>query len=224
MNKWHDVKVDGKVKRLGVTAIRVKYIYYEKQVPSWCRNHTAFKFSEPFVAYMKATRDVGIIHLTDEGLQWSDLKGFYQHITHWMYINEPYDESEEKLGPLKFDYDGSIIDDEDNDNNNERNNDMSNSEFVKEKSVKVFNPKAFEFGAPYLILSKENPTREFVGLFLKCNGAEDEISFLFADKSSISSGVLTINVEYIDDWFIKKIDVCTTPEENEMIRMWEEEV
>ena len=101
---------------------------------------------------------------------------------------------------------------------------MSNSEFVKEKSVKVFNPKAFEFGAPYLILSKENPTREFVGLFLKCNDAEDEISFLFADKSSISSGVLTINIEYIDDWFIKKIDVCTTPEENEMIRMWEEEV
>lgn len=217
MNKWHDVNKDRKIDREGVTAIRVKYIYYEKQVPSWCRYYVAFKFPEE--AYIKATRDVGIIHLSDEGLQWSDLKGFNQHITHWMYIDEPYDESEEKLGPLKFDYDGLIEDDD-----NERNNDMSNSEFVKEKSVKVFNPKAFEFGAPYLILSKENPTREFVGLFLKCNGAEDEISFLFADKSSISSGVLTINIGYIDDWFIKKIDVCTTPEENEMIRMWEEEV
>lgn len=94
MNKWHDVNKDRKIDREGVTAIRVKYIYYEKQVPSWCRYYAAFKFPEE--AYIKATRDVGIIHLTDEGLQWSDLKGFNQHITHWMYIDEPYDESEEK--------------------------------------------------------------------------------------------------------------------------------
>lgn len=219
MNKWHDINVNRKIDREGVTAIRVKYVYFEKEIPSWCRHYVVFKFSE----YINPVRDVGIIHLTDEGLQWSDLKGFHQSITHWMYIDDPYDESEEKLGPLKFDYDG-LIDDEDDDNERKDNDMGTVSEFVKEKSVKVFNPKAFEFGAPYLILSKENPTREYVGLFLKCNGAEDEISFLFADKSSISSGVLTINIGYIDDWFIKKIDVCTTPEENEMIRMWEEEV
>ena len=35
----------------------------------------------------------------------------------------------------------------DNNNDNERkDNNMNNSEFVKEKSVKVFNSKAFEFG------------------------------------------------------------------------------
>lgn len=148
MNKWHDVNKDRKFDREGVTAVRVKYIYYEKQVPSWCRYYVAFKFPEE--AYIKATRDVGIIHLTDEGLQWSDLKGFHQHITHWMYIDDPYDESEEKLGPLKFDYDG-LIDDEDDDNER-KDNDMSTvSKFVKEKTVYVFDPDKLKIGQAYAL-------------------------------------------------------------------------
>ena len=60
---------------------------------------------------------------------------------------------------------------------------------------------------------------------MRCNDTEDEISFLYADKTKINdANVWKINIEYIDDWFIKKIDVVLTSEEREMIRMWEEEV
>lgn len=147
MNKWHDINVNRKIDREGVTAIRVKYVYFEKEIPSWCRHYVVFKFSE----YINPVRDVGIIHLTDEGLQWSDLKGFHQSITHWMYIDDPYDESEEKLGPLKFDYDGSIIDDEDDDNERKDNDMGTVSKFVKEKTVYVFDPDKLKIGQAYAI-------------------------------------------------------------------------
>lgn len=52
---------------------------------------------------------IGIVHidppmfddngedLLSGGFRWSDLKGRFQTITHWMYVDEPYDESEENI-------------------------------------------------------------------------------------------------------------------------------
>ena len=49
------------------------------------------------------------INLLSGGFRWSDLKGINQIITHWMYVDEPYDESEETLDAvLLHDQDGNI--------------------------------------------------------------------------------------------------------------------
>ena len=126
MNNWRDIKKEMPV--IGTTMIRVKYVYGTASSPPW--SPTFFDISclgrinqtIPNTVNFSYHRGIGIVHIDPPhfddnplsfdtgGFRWSDLKGNYQRITHWMYLDEPYDESEETPDAVLLqDQDGNII-------------------------------------------------------------------------------------------------------------------
>lgn len=125
MNNWRDIKKEvPDCSKLKSAIIRVKYVYYIASTPTWATFPTWINKnlpSKPFVVNYSPHIGIGVIHidppsfdddgvhLLSGGFRWSDLKGCHQRITHWMYLDEPYDESEETPDvALLQDYDGNI--------------------------------------------------------------------------------------------------------------------
>ena len=130
MNNWRDIKKEAPdCSKLKSAIIRVKYVYYIASTPIWatfpsCLDHMINENSSSMPFYTDLSAHIGIgtihidppcfdddgIHLLSAGFRWSDLKGVHQRITHWMYLDEPYDESEETPdATLIRDQDGNII-------------------------------------------------------------------------------------------------------------------
>lgn len=118
MNNWRDIKKE--VPRPGTIMIRVKYVYCIAVEPQWS---ALFQYASkmPFALTVSQHIGIGIVHIDPPrfvdggadilsgGFRWSDLKGDHQMITHWMYVDEPYDESEETPDAvLLHDQDGNI--------------------------------------------------------------------------------------------------------------------
>ena len=123
MNNWRDIKKEAPdCSKLKSAIIRVKYVYCIAVEPPWS---AAFQYTSkmPFALNLSYHLGIGTIHidppcfddddgvhLLSGGFRWSDLKGVHQRITHWMYLDEPYDESEETPdATLMRDQDGNII-------------------------------------------------------------------------------------------------------------------
>lgn len=129
MNNWRDIKKEvPDCSKLKSAIIRVKYIYYITSTPTWATfpsclgpmiNETLP--SKPFAVSLSPHLGIGTIHidpprfddngvnLLSGGYRFSDLKGEYQTLTHWMYLDDPYDESEENADcQLLMDYDGKV--------------------------------------------------------------------------------------------------------------------
>ena len=119
MNNWRDIKKE--VPRPDTIMIRVKYVYSIVCDPPWS---PTFPYTSKMLFTVNLSQHIGIgivhidpPHFDDDGInplsggfRWSDLKGNYQRITHWMYVDEPYDESEETPDVLLLqDQDGKII-------------------------------------------------------------------------------------------------------------------
>ena len=117
-NNWRDIKKE--VPRPDTIMIRVKYIYCIAVEPPWS---AAFQYASkmPFALIVSQHIGISIVHidpphfdddgidLLSGGFRWSDLKGITQRITHWMYVDEPYDESEETPDAVLLrDQDGNI--------------------------------------------------------------------------------------------------------------------
>lgn len=130
MNNWRDIKKEvPDCSKLKSAIIRVKYIYYITSALTWatfpsCLGHMINENlpSIPFAVSLSPHLGIGTIHIDPPrfdydgidplsgGFRWSDLKGGHQIITHWMYLDEPYDESEETPDAVLLqDQDGNII-------------------------------------------------------------------------------------------------------------------
>ena len=106
MNNWRDIKKE--VPKPGTIMIRVKYVYCIAVEPPWASTFPyPCTWKKPFALSLSQHLGIGVVHIDPPrfddygidplsgGFRWSDLKGDHQRITHWMYVDEPYDESEE---------------------------------------------------------------------------------------------------------------------------------
>ena len=106
MNNWRSIKEQ--VPKAGTYLIRVKYTYYKDYKDTSLPLPQNLMLSH-FYASLSQYLGIGTVHidppmfddngedLLSGGFRWSDLKGRFQTITHWMYVDEPYDESEENI-------------------------------------------------------------------------------------------------------------------------------
>lgn len=125
MNNWRDIKKEvPDCSKLKSAIIRVKYIYYITSTLTWATFPSCLDLmiNENLPSMLSPHIGIGTIHIDpprfdDDGIdplsggfRWSDLRGNYQRITHWMYVDEPYDESEETPDAILLqDQDGNII-------------------------------------------------------------------------------------------------------------------
>lgn len=243
MNNWRDIKKE--VPKPDTIMIRVKYVYCIAVEPPWS---SAFPYpcmwKTPFALTLSQHLGIGIVHidpprfdddgidLLSAGFRWSDLKGEFQTITHWMYVNEPYDESEEtpdvlipyqdgkvkeptSVKILEFDkpnkmrrkYDSkniaSII------NKDPRFKKENNMEFVKEITVKTFDVSRFEEGAAYLCTPLDYPDQKFIGIF--ASGDSNTLTFV-ADNYS-QNNIKEISIDDAHNWTIEKMIQPMTDDE-----------
>lgn len=168
--------------------------------------------------------------LLSAGFRWSDLKGTYQRITHWMYTDEPYDESEETPDvALLQDQDGNIkestsvtIQEFDKPNKTgcvynaeniasvvskdtrfKKENDMK---FVKTITKHVFDLSQFEIGAAYLCTPRDTSKTSFIGIYKE--GSSVMITF------SIPSGTHSLSIDDVmNDWIVEKMIKLMTDDE-----------
>lgn len=254
MNNWRDIKKEvPDCSKLKSAIIRVKYIYYIASTPTWatfpsCLDHMINKNlqSKPFTVSLSPHLGIGTIHidpprfddkgvdLLSGGYRFSDLKGEYQTLTHWMYLDEPYDESEENVDcQLLMDYDGKVKEptsvkilelDKPNKmrrkydpkniasiiNKDQRFKKENNMEFVKEVTVKTFDVSCFEEGAAYLCTPLDYPNQKFIGIFE--SGDVETITFVIADSYS-QNNIKKISVDDAHNWTIEKMIEPMTDEE-----------
>ena len=134
MNNWRDIKKEvPDCSKLKSAIIRVKYIYYITSTLTWATFPSCLDLmiNENLQSMLSPHIGIGTIHIDpprfdDDGIdplsggfRWSDLKGNYQRITHWMYLDEPYDESEETPDAIVLqDQDGNIIESSERRNEN----------------------------------------------------------------------------------------------------------
>ncbi len=242
MNNWRDIKEEAP--RVDTCMIRVKYIYCVVSVPQWattigplCLGRVDQNMPQkPFAAILSQHLGIGIVHidpprfddngidLLSAGFRWSDLKGEHQRITHWMYVDEPYDESEETPDVVLLqDQDGNIkevtsvtVQEFDKPNKMGR---MYNAEniasviskdprfkkesnmmkFVKTISKNVFDLSQFEFGAAYLCTPSDTSKVSFIGIYKE--GSPTVITFW------VPSGTRTLTLDDIvnEYWTVEKM-------------------
>lgn len=252
MNNWRDIKKEvPDYSKLKSAIIRVKYIYYIVSTPTWvtfpsCLNHMINENlpSLPFATSLSPHIGVGTIHIdppkfSDDGIdllsggyRFSDLKGEYQTLTHWMYLDDPYDESEENVdGQLLMDYDGKVkestsvkIQEFDKPNKMRRKYDPkniasiinkdprfkeNNMEFVKEVTVKTFDVSCFEEGAAYLCTPLDYPNQKFIGIFVY--GDSETLSFVLDNYTK--NNIKEISINDAHNWTIEKMIEPMTDDE-----------
>ena len=257
MNNWRDIKKEvPDCSKLKSAIIRVKYIYYIVSTPQWatfpsCLDHMINKnlTSMPFEVILSPHLGIGTIHidpprfddngvdLLSGGYRFSDLKGEYQTITHWMYLDEPYDESEENVdGQLLMDYDGKVKEptsvkmlEIDKPNKMRRKYDSKNSasiinkdprfkennmKFVKEITVKTFDISCFEEGAAYLCTPLDYPDQKFIGIFT----SGDSKTLSFAADNYSQNNIKEISIDDAHNWTIEKMIEPMTDEEIKYIQ------
>ena len=249
MNNWRDIKKEvPDCSKLKSAIIRVKYIYYIASTPSWatfpsCVGPMINKTlpSKPFAVSLSPHLGIGTIHidpprfddngvdLLSGGYRFSDLKGEYQTLTHWMYLDDPYDESEENVdGQLFMDYDGKVkeptsvkILEFDKPNKMKRKYDSkniasiinkdprfkeNNMKFVKTVTNHVFDLSQFEIGAVYSCTPHDISKNSFVGIYKE--GGPTIITFW------VPSGTKTLSVDDVmNDWVIEKMIEPMTDDE-----------
>ena len=250
MNNWRDIKKEvPDCSKLKSAIIRVKYIYYIASTPSWATfpsclgpmiNETLP--SKPFAVSLSPHLGIGTIHidpprfddngvdLLSGGYRFSDLKGEYQTLTHWMYLDDPYDESEENVdGQLLMDYDGKVKEptsvkilefDKPNKmrrkydskniasiiNKDQRFKKENNMKFVKTVTNHVFDLSQFEIGAVYSCTPHDISKNSFVGIYKE--GGPTIITFW------VPSGTKTLSVDDVmNDWVIEKMIEPMTDDE-----------
>lgn len=243
MNNWRDIKKEvPDCSKLKSAIIRVKYIYYITSTPTWATFPSGFDNiinknlpSKPFAVTLSAHLGIGTIHidppkfsddgehLLSGGYRFSDLKGEYQTLTHWMYLDDPYDESEENVDcQLLMDYDGKVkeptpvkILELDKPNKMRRKYDpeniasiinkdpkrSNNMEFVKEITVKKFDVSCFEEGAAYLCTPLKYPNQKFIGIF--AHG--DSMTLSFVADNYPQNNIKEILIDDAHNWTIEKM-------------------
>ena len=250
MNNWRDIKKEvPNCSKLKSAIIRVKYIYYIANTPTWatfpsCLGPMINKTlpSKPFAVSLSPHLGIGTIHidpprfddngvdLLSGGYRFSDLKGEYQTLTHWMYLDDPYDESEENVdGQLLMDYDGKVkeptsvkILEFDKPNKMRRKYDPkniasiinkdprfkkeNNMKFVKTVTNHVFDLSQFEIGAVYSCKPHDISKNSFVGIYKE--GGPTIITFW------VPSGTKTLSVDDVmNGWVIEKMIEPMTDDE-----------
>jgi hypothetical protein len=201
--------------------------------------------SKPFAVSLSPHLGIGTIHIdppefSDDGVnllsggyRFSDLKGEYQTLTHWMYLDDPYDESEENVdGQLLMNYDGKVkeptsvkILELDKPNKMRRKYDPkniasiinkdprfkkeNNMKFVKEITVKTFDVSCFEEGAAYLCTPLDYPDQKFIGIF--ATGDSKTLTFV-ADNYS-QNNIKEISIDDAHNWTIEKMIEPMTDDE-----------
>ena len=250
MNNWRDIKKEvPDCSKLKSSIIRVKYIYYITSTPQWATfpsclgpmiNETLP--SKPFAVSLSPHLGIGTIHidpprfddngvnLLSGGYRFSDLKGEYQTLTHWMYLDDPYDESEENVdGQLLMDYDGKVKEptsvkilelDKPNKmrrkydpkniasiiNKDQRFKKENNMKFVKTVTNHVFDLSQFEIGAVYSCTPNNISKNSFVGIYKE--GGPAVITFW------VPSGTKTLSVDDVmNGWVIEKMIEPMTDDE-----------
>lgn len=244
MNNWRDIKKEvPDCSKLKSAIIRVKYIYYIASTPTWATfpsglDHMINKNlpSKPFAVSLSPHLGIGTIHidpprfddkgvdLLSGGYRFSDLKGEYQTLTHWMYLDDPYDESEENVdGQLLMDYDGKVkeptsvkILELDKPNKMRRKYDSKNiasiinkdprfkendMKFVKEITVKKFDVSCFEEGAAYLCTPLDYPDQKFIGIF----AYGDSKTLEFVTDNYPQNNIKGISIDDAHNWNIEKM-------------------
>jgi hypothetical protein len=191
---------------------------------------------KPVAAILSHHLGIGIVHidpprvddngvdLLSGGFRWSDLKGEFQRITHWMYVDEPYDESEETPDAVLLqDQDGNIKEATSvtaqefgkpnkmgrayNAENiasviskDPRFKKESNTmKFVKTVTKNVFDISQFEIGAAYLCTPSDTSKVSFIGIYKE--GSPTVITFW------VPSGTRTLTLDDIvnDYWTVEKM-------------------
>ena len=246
MNNWRDIRKEvPDCSKLKSAIIRVKYIYYIASTPTWatfpsCLDHMINENlpSKPFS--LSPHIGIGTIHidppkfnddgeyLLSGGYRFSDLKGEYQMLTHWMYLDDPYDESEENVdGQLLMDYDGKVkeptsvkILEFDKPNKMRRKYDSkniasiinkdprfkkeNNMKFVKEKEIKikVFDTSLFVHDDVYMCTHRDASyvTHTFVGTLKQVDPGS--LVFFTTDPNL---NVITISIDDASDWTIERM-------------------
>ena len=108
MNNWRDIKKIPPPN--GILELRVKYVYQSYASTTVSQTpYGAITITPPKMVSNEVYVGVDVIHVDpmniddplSGGFRFSDLKGDFQNITHWMYTFDPYDESEEDLGVRK---------------------------------------------------------------------------------------------------------------------------
>lgn len=241
MNNWRDIKEEAP--RADTIMLRVKYIYCVVSVPQWAEpfdipfidriNQKMLR--KPIAAILSQHLGIGIVHidpprfddngvdLLSGGFRWSDLKGEYQRITHWMYVDEPYDESEETTDAVLLqDQDGNIkeatsitmqkfgkpnkmgrVYNAENITSviskDPRFKKENNMKFVKTITKNVFALSKFEIGAAYLCTPSDTSKVSFIGIYKE--GSPTVITFW------VPSGTRTLTLDDIvnDCWTVEKM-------------------
>lgn len=231
MNNWRDIKKE--VPKPGTIMVRVKYVYSLVSYPLWspafydalCLGRITQNMSTmPNMPKFSYHLGIGIVHidpppidddfgLLSAGFRWSDLKGTYQRITHWMYTDEPYDESEETPDEVLLqDQDGNIKESTSvtvqevvsKDSRVKKENDMK---FVKTITNHVFDLSQFEIGAAYLCTPRDTSKTSFVGIYKE--GGPILITFLIR-----SGGTHSLSIDDVmNDWVVEKMIDPMTDEE-----------
>lgn len=253
MNNWRDIKKEvPDCSKLKSAIIRVKYIYYITSTPTWatfpsCLDHMINEnlSSKPFTVSLSPHLGIGTIHidpprfddngvdLLSGGYRFSDLKGEYQTLTHWMYLDEPYDESEENVDcQLLMDYDGKVkeptsvkILELDKPNKMRRKYDSknitsiinkdprfkkeNNMKFVKEITIKKFDVSCFEEGGAYLCTPLDYPDQKFIGIF----AYGDSKTLEFVTDNYPQNNIKGISIDDAHNWNIEKMIEPMTDDE-----------
>ena len=256
MNNWRNINEEKPSP--DTELLRVKYVYFIQHTPLWATFPSCVhqlvesnvSSGMPFAMSLSPHQGVGVIHIDPPefgddgfdplsgGFRWSDLKGIHQKITHWMYMDEPYDETEENVdSQLLMDYDGKVkeptketvsmtVQEFDKPNKMRRvynaeniasviNKDPrfkkeNNMEFLKEITVKTFDVSCFEEGAAYLCTPLDYPDQKFIGIFE--SGDLKTITFVITDNYS-SKYTKEISIDDAHNWTIEKMIEPMTDDE-----------
>ena len=200
MNNWRNIK------RVepdhNVETLRVRYKYCEL---AHCHMYQGLPLVNIYNLPGITRVGVDIVHIDpvfafgdpfSEGFRWSDLKGDFQEITHWMYEFDDYEECEEDF---LLDYNGDDV--------------MKNNEkqsFFKEVTVNKFNLNYFRKGVAYLLTSTTHHMK-FAALF--ADGDENIIRFHTSEQ-----GVETIHASDACNWSIEEMPLPFTDEEISYIK------
>ena len=252
MNNWRNINEEKPSP--DTELLRVKYVYFIQHTPLWATFPSCVhqlvesnvSSGMPFAMSLSPHQGVGVIHIDPPefgddgfdplsgGFRWSDLKGIHQKITHWMYMDEPYDETEENVdSQLLMDYDGKVkeptketvsmtVQEFDKPNKMRRVYDAenvasvinkdprfkkeNNMEFIKTVTDHVFDLSQFEIGAAYFCKPRDTSKNSFVGIYKE--GGPSMITFW------VPSGTKTLSIgDVMNDWVINKMTEPLTDDE-----------
>ena len=260
MNNWRNINEEKPSP--DTELLRVKYVYFIQHTPLWATFPSCVhqlvesnvSSGMPFAMSLSPHQGVGVIHIDPPefgddgfdplsgGFRWSDLKGIHQKITHWMYMDEPYDETEENVdGRLLMDYDGKVkeptketvsmtVQEFDKPNKMRRvynaenvasviNNDPrfkkeNNMKFVQEITIKTFDVSCFEEGAAYLCTPLDYSDQKFIGIFT----SGDSKTISFAANEYPKNNIKRISIDDAHNWTIEKMIEPMTDEELQFLQ------